>query len=464
MRAQSVQKSQSADFSPRTIWDAAKQLAKSALLRHEGCMFASRQSASSRPAGEAGETMRYRQLFMLVLCVVGCESEVGGDAPTIQGDSFPTPFFPGVTTVPASATVVPRSSQTASETPCATDADLGLRADAIVNAPGRFTYAWLGEEQTRQLAKPELPLPAPTAEFEARVRALVGVDIDVLLEDVIEQATGALTTWPAFWATRLETPVAAPYLVRLAVRPEALWITRSNGQVLLVDYQGNSVPVGATEEHANIVGVFFASHTSDSSDCASPFARRELVITNPAMIEYWDVGSAQVGERVESTLQALATFGQTLRSCVFPPSVDQWSRSVACDQSDPPPLWSDYGRGLALVDERYYPNARNVARLTDILAADWKRWGEHPLSVTGPASWDASSPDAGFFGPDVGACANGIDGGPCYPPARIDAGSLPGDSPSDGGTPPDSVDASGDGASGRMDARVISTTDAGGTP
>lgn len=397
-------------------------------------------------AGESGETTRHLPAAPLLvgatLLFAGCDG--ASEAPSSA--AVPGGFFPGPTTVAfasGSGSEVPRATMTSVAVECSADADLVLREGVIDNAVGPVTYAWLSEEHAQSLLTQGLTLSPKTSEFEERVRSMGGAAQVEAVDAVLKHAAGTLVSWPRFWANRVDSSTPNPHLLRLTLRSDAWWLTEREGEVVLTDQSGNVAPLDSSAAGSleRIAGVFFARHAPINAECDSPFEKRQLVVTNPELVESWALGTDAVMSEIESEMSKLTTFAAIARACDYPLSADAWSQAVACAQStEVAPLWWDYARSLSSLEGAYYPAVRNLARVTDLISGDLRRWAEQSLIAESevvsepPLSVDSGLPpgDAGALVWDAAPCLDGGDANSCGVAVPWDANSSAADAAFDG--------------------------------
>ncbi len=378
--------------------------------------------------------MRLR-VSLLALLVGACTD---GTSMPITSGTLPTPARPTApgnqngtapTTDPlgeSTAIGVDSLDATTSE-PCFVDAafatpdgfrDAGIGAE--VHLEQRVLYSWTTVEQATELAaggpllsRMERPGQGPGHAIEyLRDQYYPVSDDDAALKDLLlsEQFARARYAWPYAWATRMGWPAtdvgaAESYgnqLIRIVVKPEALWVVLEPGGLRVVNNEGTAV---ALADPQRIVGIYFVNgRTTGGADCGGSFganvsaAFREFIVMNPAMVESWELGTETVRRAVEADIQQLGWFFEEVRSCPQLTNAEQWAADIVCSDWDRVGTSAgDYAMHLALLNSYYIPRAAEVAAIIQTLSDDLTAWeirAEAP-STSGPDGGVMPEPDAG---------------------------------------------------------------------
>ncbi len=260
-------------------------------------------------------------------------------------------------------------------------------------------YSWTTAEQAAELAasgpllsRAERPGKGPgfAREYLASFVTAEPEQQDLVTLLLSEPFAKARFAWPHAWATRMGWPATADQpaenygnqLLRITVRAGALWAVVSGGQLYVVDETGLVAPTSeALTNPERIVGLYFQKDANVGGASCGTFGQRsdsgfrEFILMNPDMIESWSLGTEQIREVVNTDLERLRNFFQSVRSCPITTTEEQWAGDVVCS------AWNRnltevgaYEMTLALMNAYYMPRPAEIAAIIATLEADSEAW------------------------------------------------------------------------------------------
>lgn len=362
------------------------------------------------------------RVSLLALVLAACGNN--GTAPPIVDGVVHAPSTPTVGTAasggapspPTAITVEAPTSVPTCEPAVAAGsfADVGIADSPRV--PSRVLYSWTSVEQAEELvaggpllSRTERPGQGPGHAIEyLRDQYSPVNDDDAALRDLLlsEPFSRARYAWPYAWATRMGWPATADapaetygnQLLRIVVKPDALWVVVEPQGLSIVDNDGDRV---ALAESDRIVGIYFVrGEAAGGANCGGSFGAqlftsfREFILMNPNMVESWALGTEEVRAAVRSDIEQLQTFFEVIRSCPTVATVERWAADIVCSNWQVPYLTNaDYLMHLALLNAHYLPRAAEVAAIVDALQSDVGGWELSASNRAPLPAADAGAPD-----------------------------------------------------------------------
>lgn len=300
----------------------------------------------------------------------------------------------------------------------------------IPNLVGQVFYSWTTLEQAQELQagtplinRTERPGAGPGHAIEFLSNGFYPPTeeeqqlVDLLVSPAFARARYA---WPHAWATRMGWPAteegpAESYgnqLLRITVKPEALWVVFVERRLWVVDGTGARMTIadalGAPER---IAGIYFQKDRSASEvGCGGSFgfelrgsAYREFILMNQDMIESWELGTAAIREVVATDIGRLERLFEVARGCsAVTATFQEWAAGVLCsDWQGGATELGEYESALALMNSLYLPRPQQIADIISTLQADLDAWD---IVLGGEPAPDAGGVD----GETSGAASNTV--------------------------------------------------------
>lgn len=276
-------------------------------------------------------------------------------------------------------------------------------SSATIAAVGQVVYAWLSTEEASAATAEVVPLGGSMEWRDSLEAAAPNAAQSERARFAQTFTSFGRVTWPNAWATRLLTHEVGPQLLRLQLRRDARWLVVNGQGTVVVDAQGT--PIASEIAAANpelIAGVFLESPEVSDGNCG-PAHARSMVVTNPAVVESWSIGAADVVARVNDDVGHVQGLLKWMRECSFDVDVATWTRASACSNyAGSDDEVGQYERGLALATAAYRPGTHELALLVDTLTSDLRRWATAPVVVQSAVVPVA---DGGVDEPDAAADA-----------------------------------------------------------
>jgi hypothetical protein len=201
--------------------------------------------------------------------------------------------------------------------------------------------------------------------------------------------------WHAAWATRDGWPREqyGDQLIRITLRPEAVIVSlfTATGTFEARNLRDETVPLASVLANpSQIAAIYFVSdaRTAAARGLPRPNATfRELALCNEAMIESWQVGTAELAHELEQEASALDAMASYLRTRPEPPAVNLTSAWAAPVPHPSPEV--AYAAALALDSPLYQLEPGRLAALAARLRKTPK-----PRAFTGGGT--ATFPGAGI--------------------------------------------------------------------
>jgi hypothetical protein len=379
------------------------------------------------------------RVSLLALLLAACGSK--GTALPLAAGNQPSPATPGASPPVAASTsgagastvgISPQPSVIIIDEPTAPEScelASGVSFDDVGVGPSlrldkRVLYSWTTVEQATELveggpllSRTERPGEGPGHAIEYLRDLYQPVsDDDAALRDLLlsEPFTRARYAWPYAWATRMGWPAselgpAETYgnqLLRIAVKPEAVWVVVAPGGLRIVDNEGIQVVL---TDPGRIAGIYFVRGEGEGGVACGGgsfgpqlfTSFREFIIMNPNMIESWELGTAVVREAVAADVGQLEKFFETIRRCPDVSSVEEWATGIACANWDVQYVsGGDYLAHLALLNSNYLPRAAEIAAIVETLRGDVTEW---ELEVSAQTHTSTDDADGGGVSDDAGS-------------------------------------------------------------
>lgn len=281
---------------------------------------------------------------------------------------------------------------------CGESAPLDFFAVSPLRPASRVLFSWTTVEQVEEmrasgelLSREETPGLGRGHVFE-------------VLDSYHQDATGELSTqqslarelsarftkarfaWPHAWPTRLGWPGESygDQLIRIVLRPESLFVVARSGQLFVFDMEGGELShQTALDAPERIAAIFFVKDEQNGGASCGTYGSttgslyREYVLGNPAMIESFSVGTAEVNAVIQREVQLLGELRATLQDTSPLPSSTfyslkfgaacSWKYEQASSQARPSSprcaIEDSYFQALALVSEYYTLTATNLSSL-----------------------------------------------------------------------------------------------------
>ena len=250
----------------------------------------------------------------------------------------------------------------------------------------RVLYTWTTEEQIAELraggpllSRTEREGLGPGAAYEYFAQASETNAIAALLSQA--EFAPSRHAWLHPWATRMGWPGESygNQLIKIVLKPDAWLVKVISGQFSVWDLSGNPVDEQQALDNPERIGVVYFQKDAylGGSECGTfgslgKDGFREYILNNPAMIESWSHGTAEILERLQADIALVKEFALRIRACPETQSWERWSGDFVCSgfaRSSDTELGT-YEQALALPSEYYLPQPANMVALIETLEGD----------------------------------------------------------------------------------------------